>query len=156
ILLIDYTNQRREELGESNKEAALQAGCVRLRPILMTTLTTVLGMLPLSLGIGAGADFYQPLAIAVIGGLSVSTFFTLTFIPVTYYLVDMIMNLIKRFILFIFPYLKWIIIIVLTIVLIYIAVTLTQLVMHHGMKGAFELIFKDGMTVTIKTFLKSR
>ncbi|MCK5686982.1 efflux RND transporter permease subunit, partial [bacterium] len=49
ILLIDYTNQRREELGESNKEAALQAGCVRLRPILMTTLTTVLGMLPLSL-----------------------------------------------------------------------------------------------------------
>lgn len=84
IILIDYINKRMEKLNEGKEKAAIEAGVIRIRPILMTTFTTILGMLPLAFGIGAGSDFYQPLAITVIGGLAVSTFFTLTFIPVTY------------------------------------------------------------------------
>jgi multidrug efflux pump subunit AcrB len=60
---------------------ALEAGAVRLRPILMTTLCTLFGLLPLALGLGPGAEMQKPLAIAVIGGLSVSTVVTLIFVP---------------------------------------------------------------------------
>ncbi|GEM_PF-67565 len=81
IILIEYTLQRREQLNESNLDAAVAAGELRYRPILMTVFTTLLGMLPLAMGMGAGADFYQPLAIVVSGGLFVSTILTLTFIP---------------------------------------------------------------------------
>ncbi|MBF0546618.1 MAG: efflux RND transporter permease subunit [Candidatus Riflebacteria bacterium] len=88
IILIDYMNRYRKEKGAGLVEAALKAGSIRLRPIVMTFLTTILGMLPLSFGYGAGADFYQGLAIAVIGGMTVSTFLTLTFIPVVYVIVD--------------------------------------------------------------------
>ena len=62
-------------------QAVIDAGAVRLRPILMTTLTTVFGMLPLALGIGEGSELMQPLAIAVVGGLSVSTLLTLFVVP---------------------------------------------------------------------------
>jgi len=94
IILIEFINQRRQELKESKIQAAIEAGSIRLRPILMTVLTTVLGMLPLAMGIGAGSDFYQPLAITVIGGLTASTILTLTFIPVAYVIFDDIVEII--------------------------------------------------------------
>jgi hydrophobe/amphiphile efflux-1 (HAE1) family protein len=84
ILLVEYAEQYREKMGVSLEEAALHAGATRLRPILMTTLTTLFGMLPLALGIGEGTEMMQPLAIAVIGGLTVSTVLTLLVVPSTY------------------------------------------------------------------------
>ena len=66
------------------RDALIQAGRIRLRPILMTTLCTLFGLLPLALGIGSGAELQRPLAIAVIGGLSISTLITLVAIPVFY------------------------------------------------------------------------
>ena len=65
-------------------DALVQAGRIRLRPILMTTLCTLFGLLPLALGFGSGAELQKPLAIAVIGGLTVSTIITLVVIPVFY------------------------------------------------------------------------
>jgi multidrug efflux pump subunit AcrB len=67
--------------GGDPTEALIEAGTVRLRPILMTTLCTLFGLLPLALGLGSGAELQKPLAIAVIGGLSVSTAVTLLFVP---------------------------------------------------------------------------
>jgi HAE1 family hydrophobic/amphiphilic exporter-1 len=87
IVLIDYINILRGRGFERN-EAVFKAGPVRLRPILMTTLTTVLGLVPLALGIGEGAEQQAPMAITVIGGLSFSTLLTLVFIPVLYTLFD--------------------------------------------------------------------
>lgn len=83
ILLIDAANRRRLH-GASIEEALIAAGRLRLRPILMTTFAAIGGLLPLALGIGAGAAMEQPLAIAVIGGLSTATAFTLVLIPVLY------------------------------------------------------------------------
>lgn len=83
ILLLDQA-QRAEREGLSPEEAVAQAGVIRIRPILMTTLTALLGLVPLAFGIGAGAQMQQPLAIAVIGGLSFSTLFTLVFAPTLY------------------------------------------------------------------------
>lgn len=87
IVLIDYINIRRNR-GEDRKEAILNAGPIRLRPILMTTLTTALGLVPLSLGIGDGAETQAPMATVVIGGLLLSTLLTLVFIPVIYTILD--------------------------------------------------------------------
>lgn len=87
IVLIDRINQIREK-GEAKIRAISQAGKERLRPIIMTMLTTVLGLLPLALGIGEGAEVRAPMAITVIGGLTVSTFLTLIVIPVVYSLAD--------------------------------------------------------------------
>jgi hydrophobic/amphiphilic exporter-1 (mainly G- bacteria), HAE1 family len=87
IVLIDYTRQMRE-MGMPTREALQRAGEVRLRPILMTTLTTVLGLVPMALGWGEGAEIRTPMAITVIGGLSFSTLLTLLFIPVVYELID--------------------------------------------------------------------
>jgi CzcA family heavy metal efflux pump len=83
ILLLDRA-QKAEEEGVPLHDAVLHAGEVRLRPILMTTMTAILGLVPLALGLGAGAEMQQPLAIAVIGGLSFSTLFTLLFVPMLY------------------------------------------------------------------------
>jgi len=83
ILLIDVANRRRQE-GASVEEALVAAGRTRLRPIVMTTFAAIGGLLPLAFGIGAGAAMEQPLAIAVIGGLSTATAFTLVVIPVLY------------------------------------------------------------------------
>jgi len=83
IVLIDYINTVRRE-GIEIEEAVRRAGMTRLRPILMTTLTTVLGLLPLALGFGEGAELSAPLAITVIGGLSSATFLTLIIIPYMY------------------------------------------------------------------------
>jgi CzcA family heavy metal efflux pump len=83
ILLIDAANRRRAE-GASVEDALVLAGKTRLRPIVMTTLAAIGGLFPLALGIGQGAEMEQPLAIAVIGGLSTATIFTLIVIPVFY------------------------------------------------------------------------
>jgi CzcA family heavy metal efflux pump len=81
IILVDYADIISET--EPNRvEALVRAGAIRLRPILMTTLCTLFGLLPLALGLGAGAEMQKPLAVAVIGGLSVSTVITLVFVPV--------------------------------------------------------------------------
>jgi HAE1 family hydrophobic/amphiphilic exporter-1 len=88
IVLVDYTNLMRREYGHPLREAIELAGRRRLRPILMTTLTTVLGLLPMALGIGEGAEVQSPMARVVIGGLTTSTLITLIFIPVLYYLVE--------------------------------------------------------------------
>jgi HAE1 family hydrophobic/amphiphilic exporter-1 len=83
IVLIDAVNQRRGR-GYDVNAALLEAGRLRLRPILMTTATTVLGLLPMAVGVGEGAALRQPLALAVIGGLAVSTALTLIVVPVAY------------------------------------------------------------------------
>jgi HAE1 family hydrophobic/amphiphilic exporter-1 len=88
IVLVDYTNLLRREYGHPLREAIELAGRRRLRPILMTTLTTVLGLLPMALGFGEGAEVQSPMARVVIGGLLTSTMVTLIFIPVLYYLVE--------------------------------------------------------------------
>jgi HAE1 family hydrophobic/amphiphilic exporter-1 len=88
ILLVDYTNQLRRGAGMELLEAIRLAGSRRLRPILMTTLTTVLGLLPLSFGFGEGGEAQAPLARVVIGGLLGSTLITLVLIPVVYYLFE--------------------------------------------------------------------
>lgn len=87
IVLIDYTNQLREQGVECN-EALTEAGPTRLRPILMTTLTTVIGLVPMALATAEGTETQQPLAIVVIFGLTISTLVTLIFIPVLYSVVD--------------------------------------------------------------------
>lgn len=87
ILLIDHIRQGRGR-GVARNQAVLEAGARRLRPILMTTLTTILGMLPVALKIGKGAEIRSPMAIAVIGGLALSTLLTLVIIPVTYTVFD--------------------------------------------------------------------
>ncbi|MBN2260152.1 MAG: efflux RND transporter permease subunit [Clostridiales bacterium] len=83
IVLVDYINTLRSK-GKTLKEAVLEASRVRLRPILMTTFTTILGLLPMSLGIGEGAETTAPLATVVIGGLLFSTILTIVFIPTVY------------------------------------------------------------------------
>jgi multidrug efflux pump subunit AcrB len=87
IIFIDYADRLTGE-GVERREALVRAGAVRLRPILMTTLCTLFGLLPLALGLGSGAELQKPLAIAVIGGLSVSTVVTLVFVPTLMSLVD--------------------------------------------------------------------
>lgn len=87
IVLIDFIKMMRER-GYSRAEAIIESCTTRLRPILMTTLTTVLGMLPMSLGIGEGAEIYRGMALTVIFGLSFSTLLTLIVIPILYTLVD--------------------------------------------------------------------
>jgi CzcA family heavy metal efflux pump len=83
ILLVDYTNRLRSR-GMPLEEAVVLAGRTRLRPILMTTLCTILGLIPMAVGLGEGSESNAPMAIAVIGGLSVSTLLTLVFIPTLY------------------------------------------------------------------------
>lgn len=87
IVLIDYINVLRNS-GKDKHEAIITAGPIRLRPILMTTLTTALGLIPLALGIGEGAEMQAPMATVVIGGLTLSTVLTLVFVPVLYTVFD--------------------------------------------------------------------
>jgi HAE1 family hydrophobic/amphiphilic exporter-1 len=83
IVKVDFINRSRSA-GHGLRDAILEAGRVRLRPIVMTTVTTILGLTPMALGIGRGADLRAPLAIAVIGGLAVATLLTLVVVPVVY------------------------------------------------------------------------
>jgi HAE1 family hydrophobic/amphiphilic exporter-1 len=87
IILVDYTNRLRRE-GMAKVDALRKAGQVRLRPILMTTSTTVLGLFPMAIGLGEGSELRSPMAWTVIGGLVVSTGLTLLIIPVVYSLLD--------------------------------------------------------------------
>ncbi|MBI2835395.1 MAG: efflux RND transporter permease subunit [Acidobacteria bacterium] len=88
ILLVDYTNILRRRDGLPLREAVELAGRTRLRPIVMTTLTTVLGLVPMALGVGEGAELQAPLARVVIGGLLTSTLITLVFVPTMYTLFE--------------------------------------------------------------------
>jgi multidrug efflux pump subunit AcrB len=83
ILLVTFANDQRRD-GFSAMEAALAAGYTRLRPVLMTALAMLIGMLPISLGLGEGGEQNAPLGRAVIGGLLMATFATLFFVPVIY------------------------------------------------------------------------
>lgn len=87
IVLIDRVNQLRDQ-GVGKVEALLQGGRTRLRPIVMTTLTTLVGFLPMAMGLGEGAELRAPLAITVVGGLTFSTLLTLLLVPVLYNLID--------------------------------------------------------------------
>jgi HAE1 family hydrophobic/amphiphilic exporter-1 len=87
IVLVDLINQLQEQ-GQERLAAIMEAGTARLRPILMTSLTTTLGLLPMAMGFGEGSEVRTPMAITVIGGLTVSTLLTLVVIPVVYSLMD--------------------------------------------------------------------
>lgn len=95
ILLIDFTNQLRRE-GMGKNDAILKAGPVRLRPILMTTLSTIAGMIPVAIGLGSGAESRAPMGTAITGGLLTSTALTLVVIPVVYSLLDDAGAFVKR------------------------------------------------------------
>jgi len=88
IVLVDCINQLRREQGLSLREAVELGGRRRLRPILMTTLTTVLGLVPMALGLGEGGEVQAPMARVILGGLTTSTLITLVFIPILYTLVE--------------------------------------------------------------------
>lgn len=95
IVLVDYINTRRNS-GEDRRTAIVNAGPIRLRPILMTTLTTVLGLIPMSFGLGDGGEIQAPMATVVIGGLTLSTLLTLVFIPVMYTIFDDLTDSLKK------------------------------------------------------------
>ena len=86
ILIVDYTDRVREE-GVAVYDAILEGCRVRLRPILLTSLATLLGLAPMALKLGTGSETYAPLALAIIGGLTVSVFATLFIVPAAYLLV---------------------------------------------------------------------
>ena len=88
ILLIDFAKWAREKDGLPRREALIEAGAIRLRPIMMTTLALIAGMIPVALGIGEGAEFRAPLGRAVIGGVITSTLLTLIVIPTFYEILD--------------------------------------------------------------------
>ena len=94
ILLVDLTNQYVRE-GLSVPDAILKAGPIRLRPIMMTTMAMILGMLPSALGRGEGGEFRAPISIATIGGLMTSTLLTLVVVPVAYLLLARILARVK-------------------------------------------------------------
>jgi len=87
IVIVDYIN-RLKEYGMDSREALIQAVKDRFRPVMMTALTTILGLIPLALGLGEGSEMTRPLGISAIGGLTVSTFLTLFLIPVVYSFFD--------------------------------------------------------------------
>ncbi len=91
IILVDYTNQLRQA-GRDRREALLEACPVRLRPILMTSLATIAGALPAAVSLGPGAELRQPMAMAVVGGMVVSTALTLFAVPASYYLFDALLG----------------------------------------------------------------
>lgn len=96
IVLIDYANQMREQHGVSANEAMLMAGPSRLRPILMTTLTSIFGLLPMVISTASGTETQKPIAITVMFGLTLSLFITLIYIPVLYSFVDQVLAKFKK------------------------------------------------------------
>jgi HAE1 family hydrophobic/amphiphilic exporter-1 len=87
ILLVEYANQLRER-GLETTEAVLEAGRIRLRPILMTSVATIVAMFPIALGLGAGSASRRPLGYAIIGGMVFATVLTLFLVPVVYVIFD--------------------------------------------------------------------
>ncbi len=98
ILLVDYTNLLRSQ-GMSKYDALMKAGPVRLRPIMMTAISTIAGMIPVAIGLGSGAETRAPMGTAIVGGMVTSTVLTLIVIPVMYSVMDDIAGWIKRLIL---------------------------------------------------------
>ena len=88
IVLVDYVNLLRREHGFGLHEALVEGARRRLRPVIMTTTTTVLAMLPLAMGVGEGAELQAPLARVIVGGLTTSTLITLAFVPCLYFVVE--------------------------------------------------------------------
>ncbi|WMJ77334.1 MULTISPECIES: efflux RND transporter permease subunit [unclassified Sedimentibacter] len=95
IVLVDYINNRRNR-GEDRTTAIMKAGPIRIRPIMMTALTTILGLVPMAIGIGEGAELTRSMGIVVIGGLSLSTALTLVVVPIMYTIFDDIAAFFKR------------------------------------------------------------
>ncbi|MBI4673440.1 MAG: efflux RND transporter permease subunit [Chloroflexi bacterium] len=95
ILLVDFANKLRRD-GMPRDQALLTAGPIRLRPVLMTSLSLILGSLPVALGLGAGGSFRQPLALVVIGGLITSTALTLLLVPIAYAILDSVQARFRR------------------------------------------------------------
>ncbi|MDB6126053.1 MAG: acriflavin resistance protein [Pedosphaera sp.] len=95
ILLVEFANQQREK-GMNAREAMFEAGIVRLRPILMTALCTIAGILPIAIGFGAGSESRRPMGVAVVGGMITSTFLTLIIIPVVYTVFSDLASLFSR------------------------------------------------------------
>lgn len=85
ILIVEFANQLRER-GKTALDAVIEAAIIRLRPILMTSFATIFGVLPIAIGLGAGAESRRPLGLAVVGGMFFSTFLTLVLVPVVYFL----------------------------------------------------------------------
>jgi multidrug efflux pump subunit AcrB len=90
IILVDYANAARTEKSLGARDAMLEAGPIRLRPILMTTAATMMAAVPSALGLGAGAETRGPMAIAVLGGLTLSTMLSLLVVPSFYVVADRI------------------------------------------------------------------
>jgi HAE1 family hydrophobic/amphiphilic exporter-1 len=88
ILMVDYTNTLRRDQGMERRAALLQAGPTRLRPILMTTMAMIFGMLPTAVALTKGSEMRQPIAVAVIGGLLLSLFLSLLMVPTFYEIID--------------------------------------------------------------------
>ena len=97
ILLVEFVEHYRREKGVPAEVAVVEAGAVRMRPIVMTTLTSVVAMIPIALGIGAGSELMQPLAIATVGGLSLSTLLTLVVVPCGYLVLHGLGDKLKSF-----------------------------------------------------------
>jgi HAE1 family hydrophobic/amphiphilic exporter-1 len=83
IVMVDYINQLRQG-GKTKKEAIIESGKTRLRPILMTALTTILAMMPMAFGMGSGSEMMRPMAIVTVGGLVYGTLLTLVVVPCIY------------------------------------------------------------------------
>ena len=96
ILLIDFAKWAREERGVPLRESLIEAGSIRLRPILMTTFALIAGMLPIAAGRGEGAQFRAPMGVAIIGGVITSTFLTLLVIPTFYEVIDLLRSKFSR------------------------------------------------------------
>ncbi len=96
IILVDYANQVRAELSCSATEAMVRAGPVRLRPIVMTSVATMMAAVPAALGLGAGSEVRRPMAIAVLGGLAVSTLLSLLVVPAFYIVADRVVSTVRR------------------------------------------------------------
>lgn len=99
ILLVEFAKHYHAEKGSTAEEAVVQAGVVRMRPIMMTTVTSLVGAMPLALGLGSGGELMRPLALAVVGGLSVSAFLTLFVVPSLYLIVHGAGDAVKVFLL---------------------------------------------------------
>jgi CzcA family heavy metal efflux pump len=97
ILLVEFVEHYRREQGVPAELAVIEAGAVRMRPIVMTTLTSVVAMIPIALGIGAGSELMQPLAIATVGGLTLSTLLTLVVVPCGYLVLHGLGDKLKAF-----------------------------------------------------------
>ncbi len=96
IVLVDYINILRRNKGMNREDAIIEAGLTRLRPIMMTSLTTILGMLPIAIGMGEGGEMMSPLGTVVAGGLTFSTLITLVYVPCMYVYAENISNGIGR------------------------------------------------------------